>query len=199
MRMTDAELIGMFLGGEAEAFNTLVRRWERDVYNFVLRYAGNREDARDLCQSAFVKAYRRLHRLKDPERFSPWIYQIALNACRDRFRSQQRRPTCSLDALQVEGMEEALGMATLPGSGPDDAAHPRDVGRLLQRAMQRIPEEQRAVVIMKEYHGLKFAEISEALRVPLNTVKSRMYYGLKALRGILEAWHIDEETVRYEL
>ena len=90
-------------------------------------------------------------------------------------------------------------MATPPDTYPDALAHESRVRTLLNRALQTIPEEQRVVIIMKEYQGLKFSEIAEALEVPLNTVKSRMYYGLNALRKVFDQWNINEEMVRYEL
>ena len=192
--MTDAELIERFLKGEVAAFNTLVRRWERETYNFILRYVGNREDARDLCQKTFIRVYQGLRRLRDPQKFSTWLYQIAVNACHDASRS--RRPVVSLEG-QGEEDSEAPEMATEPSTYPDAIVHNLGVRELLNRALQSIPEEQRVVVVMKEYQGLKFTEIAEALQVPLNTVKSRMYYGLRALRKIFEQWNIDEEKLRY--
>ncbi|MDA0746671.1 MAG: sigma-70 family RNA polymerase sigma factor [bacterium] len=196
--MTDAELVARFLAGDVGAFNTLVRRWERPAYNFILRYAGNREEARDLCQKTFIRVHKNLRRLRDREKFSTWFYQVALNTCRDAARSRQRHPTCSLD-----GMEEVdLGTVSEMVSSsiqPDAVAHNLGVRELLNRALQAIPEEQRVVVVMKEYQGLKFVEIAEVLEVPLNTVKSRMYYGLNALRKLFEQWQIDEEMVRYDV
>ncbi|MCZ6633441.1 MAG: sigma-70 family RNA polymerase sigma factor [bacterium] len=195
--MTDAELITRFLSGQITAFNTLVKRWERPIYNFILRYVGNREETRDLSQQTFIRAYKSLKRLRDPEKFSTWLYQIALNSCRDAARSRSRRPL-SLDALQENGVDDLPELATSPTHHPDAFAHAQNVRDLLNRALQSIPEEQRVVVIMKEYQGLKFTEIADALSVPLNTVKSRMYYGLSALKKIFDQWNLDEEMVRYE-
>ena len=82
---------------------------------------------------------------------------------------------------------------------PDTLAHEKSVRDLLNRALQNLPEEQRVVIIMKEYQGLKFTKIAETLKAPVNTVKSRMYYGLSALKKIFDRWHISEDMVRYEL
>jgi len=97
--MTDAELIQKFLDGNTEAFNTLVWRWEKNVYNFVLRYLGDREEAKDVCQQTFIRAYRKLRHLRTPEKFSTWLYQIALNICRDEIKRRRNHRTLSLERL----------------------------------------------------------------------------------------------------
>ena len=183
--MSDADLIQRFKAGQHQAFNALVWRWQGRLYRFALRYSGDSEEARDLCQQSFIRAYRQLHRLRDPERFSTWLYQIAANLCRDHLR--QRVQHVSLDAY-----EEASG-------GPHPVLcqvgdmHKDELRDLLNRALQTLPEEQRVVVVLKEYEGLKFREIAEVLDAPLNTVKSRLYYGLKALRKTFNQWDIDED------
>lgn len=168
-------------------------------HNFILRYAGSRDEARDLCQKTFVKAYRSLRRLRDPERLSSWLYQIATNVSRDAARSRNLHPTVSLDELSEEHPEGLGAMADHERNRPDAAAHDRDVRELLNQALQSIPEDQRVVVVMKEYQGLKFTEIADALQVPINTVKSRMYYGLSALRKLFDGWNISQEMLRHDL
>lgn len=200
--MTDDQLIIRFLDGQVNAFNTLVWRWEKRLYNFILRYVGDREDAKDLCQKTFIQVYQNLRRLRDPRRFPPWLYQIAVNMCRDELRKRQRRSTFSLEALQ-EGEDDRsdlpLEVAAPSSTHPDVVAHRRDLRDLFHAALQAIPEEQRVVVIMKEYQELTFAEIAEALQISVNTVKSRMYYGLSALRKVFDQWNINEESIGYEV
>ena len=199
--MTDADLITRFRGGQVTAFNTLVWRWQQRLYNFVLRYAGNREASCDLCQQIFIRAYRSLEQLRDPERFSTWLYQIALNACRDQQRRDLRHPICSLDKIQEEDDRQHPLLQEPPGQppAPDTRVERRDLRDLLEQALHEIPEEQRVVVVMKEYQGLKFTEIAAILQIPVSTVKSRLYYGLKALKKIFDQWGISEENIGYEL
>lgn len=202
--MNDRELIERFLRGEVEAFNTLVWRWQKTIYNFILRDIGNREEAHDLTQQVFVRVYRNLDKLKDRDRFSTWIYQIAANLCRDLIKQRRRRSVQSLEAMQEAG---ALELATNPAltlhaeneQHPDRIVSRSQLRDLLERALQEIPEEQRVVVIMKEYQNLKFTEIAEILGAPVNTVKSRLYYGLNAMKKVLGRWQIDEEVVNYEM
>lgn len=200
--MTDAQLVEKFFEGDIDAFNTLVRRWEKSIYNFLLRQAGKPEEAKDLCQEAFIRAYRNLKQLRDPQKFSSWMYRIALNVCRDEMRKRQHRKTFSLNGF--DGSEEnnpnpGLKMEKNASSDPHIAAQDQDVKSLLNRALQSIPEEQRVVIIMKEYQGLKFSEIAETLEISVNTAKSRMYYGLSALKKVFDQWNIDREKIIYEM
>ena len=200
--MVDAQLIEKFRDGDIDAFNLLVKRWEKNVFNFVLRYMGDREESKDVCQQTFVRTYRKLNRLKEPEKFSTWLYQIAINICRDELKKRNRRKTHSLQQLEDKsnGLENHLSKLN-PGdrTHPENEVYQNDLAQLLNRALQTIPEEQRLVIIMKEYQGLKFTEIADVLKTPVNTVKSRMYYGLRALRKVFEKWNIQEEMLKNEV
>ncbi len=192
--MADADLIRRFCAGESHAFNGLVGRWHRPLYNFILRAVGNREEAQDLCQKTFIRAYRNIRRLRDPEKFSTWLYQIAVNTCRDEFRQRRRHPTVSLERLE-QGTNGRPDEALISSVETDAGVHARDLRDLLNQALQSIPEEQRVVVVMKEYQHLKFTEIAAALELSVNTVKSRLYYGLNNLRKLLDQWHITQEAI----
>ncbi len=200
--MNDTQLIRKFLEGEMSAFNTLVWRWEKNLYNFILRYIGDREESKDICQKTFIQAYRNLHRMRDPNKFSTWLYQIAVNKCKDELKKRNRHNTLSLDSLQENsnGAENFLQKFTSSSSNhPDAIVQNNDLRDLLNQALQSIPEEQRVVIIMKEYQGLKFTEIAEILETSVNTAKSRMYYGLGALRKVFKKWKINEEILGYEV
>ncbi|RMF58406.1 MAG: sigma-70 family RNA polymerase sigma factor [Calditrichaeota bacterium] len=199
--MTDAQLIEKFRGGEERAFNVLVWRWEANLFNFVLRYLGDREAAKEACQKTFIRAFRKLDRLRDTSKFGTWLFSIAINICRDQLKAHKRRRTLSLEGLRENGngVENQMEMVAEPAQGPDAQVMNRDVRHLLNRALQALPEEQRAVIVMKAYHDLKFTEIAEILDMSENTVKSRMYYGLATLRKIFKQWNVSKESVRYEV
>jgi RNA polymerase sigma-70 factor (ECF subfamily) len=201
--MNDSALIKQFCDqGQVSAFNTLVWRWQKPIFNFVLRFLGDPEQAREISQQTFIKAYRSLPNLKDHSRFSTWLYQIAVNLCRDEIKKRKRRKTFSLEGMQ-ENAEQSGGRETLTmadeSASPDSIVGRKELRDILAKALQQIPEEQRVVVIMKEYQGLKFVEIADTLGIPLNTAKSRMYYGLTALRKILTQWQFDQESFQYEM
>jgi RNA polymerase sigma-70 factor, ECF subfamily len=178
---SDEELVAAFQAGDASAFDLLVSRWDRKIQGAIYRVVGASEDSRDLCQEVFLKAYRALGGFKQEARFSSWLYQIALNACRDRLRRRRGRTQVSLDDL-ADGEREPLQR----GPSALDLVEAQDVARAVAAAMATLPEEQREVIALKEYQGLTFVEIAEALDVPVSTVKTRLYRGLGLLRQQLE-------------
>jgi RNA polymerase sigma-70 factor (ECF subfamily) len=182
MGPTDEELVAAFQAGDSTAFDQLVHRWDRRIHGAIYRVVGADEDARDLCQEAFLKAYRGLGTFKREARFSSWLYQIALNVCRDRMRRRRGRTSVSLE--EIEGSAEG-GLRT-PDPGPLELALSRDLRRAVARAMEELTPEEREVIVLKEYQGLTFPEIAETLSVPLSTVKTRLYRGLGQLRHRLE-------------
>jgi RNA polymerase sigma-70 factor (ECF subfamily) len=178
---SDEELVAAFQAGDASAFDVLVSRWDRKIQGAIYRVVGASEDSRDLCQEVFLKAYRALAGFKQEARFSSWLYQIALNACRDRLRRRRGRTQVSLDDL-ADGEREPLQR----GPSALDLVEAQDLARAVAAAMATLPEEQREVIALKEYQGLTFVEIAETLDVPVSTVKTRLYRGLGLLRQQLE-------------
>jgi RNA polymerase sigma-70 factor (ECF subfamily) len=188
MVFSDEQLIERYLGGDTGVFNDLVRKWEKRIFNFVLRYCGTREEAQDLSQEIFTLVFRRLESLRDRKRFAPWLYRIALNQCRMRHRAEKIRQKVSLDAPEgVESLEKSDGLDSGWGvSNPEETLVRDEKVMHLRAALARISEDQRVVILLKEYEGLKFHEIAEILDCPLSTVKSRLYLGFRSLRAMLE-------------
>ena len=182
MGPTDEELVAAFQDGDASAFDQLVRRWDRRIHGAIFRVVGADDDARDLCQEAFLKAYRGLATFKREARFSSWLYQIALNVCRDRMRRRRGRIAVSLDELDP-GTDARLRTAS---PSPLELVEARDLSRMVASAMATLSADEREVIVLKEYQGLTFPEIAETLEVPLSTVKTRLYRGLAQLRHRLE-------------
>jgi RNA polymerase sigma-70 factor, ECF subfamily len=181
MGRSDEELVEACLAGEESAFDVLVGRWEKKIRGAIYRFVGSEDDARDLCQEAFLKAYKSLGSFKQEARFSSWLYQIALNLCRDRLRRRRGRTMVSLDELEENG-----AAMTMPGPTALDLLQERDVSRLVASAIASLADEQREVIILKEYQGLTFLEIAQVLDMPISTVKTRLYRGLDQLRSRLE-------------
>jgi RNA polymerase sigma-70 factor (ECF subfamily) len=179
---SDEDLVEAFQSGDISAFDQLVQRWDRKIQGVVYRLVGNHEEARDLSQEAFLKAYRALGTFKRESRFSSWLYQIALNATRDRLRRRRRHADVSLD--EVEERPDASLRDGRPSAF--ELIESSDLSRLVAAAMAGLPDEQREVLILKEYEGLTFPEIAVTLDVPLSTVKTRLYRGLVQLRIRLE-------------
>jgi RNA polymerase sigma-70 factor, ECF subfamily len=172
----DADLIRQAARGAVEAYNLLVSRWEKRVYNYLLRITGNREDALDLTQDVFLKAYQSLRKLDDPTRFAPWLYRIAHNEACSMFR--KRRPETDVDELDPEGTETGI---TFGGS----TVFPIELSLSVASALGRLTSEQREAVVLKIYQGFKFEEMAEILSSPVSTVKSRLYTALELLKAEL--------------
>ena len=183
MASTDEELVARSIGGDLDSFNQLVLRWERPIYALAYRVIGREEDARDVCQETFLRAFRALGGFKGQAKFSSWLYRITLNLCRDWIRRERRQPL----AQTPEGVDlvELAGEAEDTESIEELVAR-KEIGAAIARAMAELPEEQRTAIVLKEYHGLTFQEIADMLDCPLSTVKTRLYQGLTVLRRQLE-------------
>ncbi len=179
MTSTDEELVARSVGGDSESFNELILRWERPIYALAYRTIGREEDARDVCQETFLRAFRALPRFRGEAKFSSWLYRITLNLCRDWMRRERRAPFVQVpeDSDPVE-----MAAAAEPSEAIEDLVARRDLTRIVERVMERLPEEQRTAIVLKEYHGLTFQEIADLVGCPLSTVKTRLYQGLTVLR-----------------
>ena len=179
MPSTDEELVARSMGGDLDSFNQLVLRWERPIFALAYRVIGREEDARDVCQETFLRAFRALKGFKGQAKFSSWLYRITLNLCRDWIRRERRQPI----AQAPEGVDLLdLASEATPSESIEELVARREIGRAVARAMAELPDEQRTAIILKEYHGLTFQEIADLLDCPLSTVKTRLYQGLTVLR-----------------
>jgi RNA polymerase sigma-70 factor, ECF subfamily len=179
MTWTDEDLVARAIGGDPDSFNELIHRWERPIYALAYRQLRREEDARDVCQETFLRAYRALHGFRGQAKFSSWLYRIALNLCRDSMRRERRTPV-------VQAPEDVDLMDLAAARGPTESIEDRvarnDLSRAVERAMTLLPEEQRTAIVLKEYEGLTFQEIADLIGCPLSTVKTRLYQGLTVLR-----------------
>src|SRR5918994_7514573 len=189
MVATDEELVARSRDGDADSFNQLVLRWERPIYALAYRVIGRDEDARDVAQETFLRAFRALPGFKGQAKFSSWLYRIALNLCRDWIRRQRRTPTVPMP----EGVDLVeLASEQGPVESIEELVARREISAVVAEAMQRLPEEQRTAIVLKEYHGLTFQEIADLQGCPLSTVKTRLYQGLSVLRRHLESQGMTE-------
>ena len=168
----DADLIQKARRGDVGAYNLLISRWEKRVYNYLLRIVGEREEALDLSQDVFLKAYQNLRKLDDAARFAPWLFRIAHNEAFSAFR--KRRPDGETVA-QSEFARDEIPAAVTP-------AFPIELSIAVTTALGRLNEDQREAVILKIYQGFKFEEMAEILGCPVSTVKSRLYTALDLLK-----------------
>ncbi len=166
----DRDLIVKARRGDVEAYNLLVSRWEKRVFNYLLRLVANREDALDVSQDVFLKAYQNLPKLDDPQRFPAWLFRIAHNEAYTLLR--RRRPETELIG---EPRQASTGTRMLP----------IELSLAVESALGQLSEDQREAVLLKVYQGFKFDEMAEILECPVSTVKSRLYTALDLLKVTL--------------
>src|SRR5437667_10399849 len=179
MTRTDEEVVARSISGDNGSFNELIIRWERPSYALAYRTIGREEEARDVCQETFLRAFRALPGFRGQAKFSSWLYRIALNLCRDWVRRERRAPVVQAPE-GVDLME--LAAEAEPSESIEELVARKDLSRAVERAMAVLPEEQRTAIVLKEYHGLTFQEIADLVGCPLSTVKTRLYQGLTVIR-----------------
>lgn len=194
-------LITAAKGGDPIALNQLVKLWYKRIYNFGYKYFSDHDQAMEVTQKTFISMNKSLKTLKDEGSFKSWLYRIAANYCHEEVRRQKRKWVFPFMKVQSKDDQDHIQntAASWRESDPDREYAQTELKGLLSKALKTLPEEQRMVVIMKEYEGLKIREIAEVMNLSENTVKSRLYYALGSLKKQLEQWNINKETIHYEL
>ena len=172
------------LKGDANAFEPLVHAYEKNVYNLALRSLGNRQDAEDVTQEAFLKAYRSLSSFRGDSKFSVWLYRIVSNLCLDLLRSRQRRPAQSLTVEDDEGEIDELEIADERFS-PEKLLDRKLTKESVQRGLASLPDDARQILLLRELQGLSYEEIGQTLGLEPGTVKSRIFRARKRLCATL--------------
>ena len=183
-RVTEQELVSAAKAGDQQAFEQLVLDNQNRIYSLAVRLAGDREEAFDLAQEAFVKAWQGLPSFQGESSFATWIYRLATNVCIDYLRKQKRRrqveSEVSLDDEEVSWTEPADW-----SQDPHRQLERSEQGRALARGLEALPEQQRQILVLRELSGLSYQEIAGKLDLDLGTVKSRIARARMALRKIL--------------
>lgn len=175
----ERELVRKCKAGDARFFEPLVRAYEQPGMRVALGMMGNADDARDALQDAFVKTFKALNRFDLSRAFGPWFFQILRNQCRDLLRSRQAR-------FRVESLDEGLELRSdHDQEGTDRSASRHEARALLWKGLERIGEEHREIIVLKELQGFRYSEIASILEIPEGTVASRLYHARRALKEAL--------------
>jgi RNA polymerase sigma-70 factor (ECF subfamily) len=177
----DMELVAQARKGDREAFSELVRRYYERVYGTIYSLVGDRDDADDLAQEAFLKAYRSLSNFRGQSQFYTWVYRIGVNCCLDWMKSRNRRKDVSLER-EPWGLD---GVFRHPQAS-DAGVLRKELQAILEQAMETLPVEYRATLVLREIDGLAYDEIAYALGCSVGTVKSRLFRSRAQLREVLE-------------
>lgn len=183
-REQEALTVQRVLDGNADEYEKLVLEYQKNVYNLALRMTGDPEDAADMAQEAFIKAYNSLSGYRGDSKFSVWLYRIVSNVCLDFLRAKKRRQTVSLSVTDDDGEDTKLDIA-------DESQSPE---RIFERAMTRdavrrglaaLTPEYRQILILRELQGMSYEEIAAVLGLESGTVKSRIFRARKKLCAFL--------------
>lgn len=186
----DEVLMVQYQNGDARAFEVLLGRHQKPVFNFILRYVRRRDIAEDLLQETFLRVIKGAEHYKQQAKFTTWLYTIARNLCVDQSRRAKHRKHPSLDQPMSKGEDAGTLMDVLPGpSNPSDRATiNKQMMATIEEAIAGLSEDQREVFIMREFLDMPFKDIADVVGVPENTVKSRMRYALEKLRAALDEY-----------
>ncbi len=179
---SESELAERCAAGDAQAWGELVHSHERMVYHLALQLLGNPEDARDLSQDVFLTVFRSIHRFRGDSALQTWIYRIAVNHARNQQRWWRRRKRSDQVSLETVFVDPPAPTAT---TSPECALDRKELRRRLWRALRRLPFEQRSAVVLRELHGMRYAEIAFSLGISIAAVKSRLARARQTLRAEL--------------
>jgi RNA polymerase sigma-70 factor (ECF subfamily) len=182
---SDWELVQRTRTGDREAFRELVERYQRKIAALALGMLRNREDALDVVQETFTKAYQSLERFKGDSAFYTWLYRIGFNLCVDH---QRREAKLAQVPLETDERGESPAQVHPDGAGRDqpfERARDAEIARRLREAVRELTPDHRAVILLREVEGLSYEEISQVLRCPKGTVMSRLHYARRELQARL--------------
>lgn len=186
--LSDEQLIGRYRSGDADAFNTLIRRYRAELFHFLVRFTGNRAAAEDVFQEAFLQVHISADSFDTSRRFKPWLFTIAANKARDALRKKARRPAAPLDAPVGDASDPGrtfvdLLEADLPQ--PDERLSEAELGQRVQSCVSGLPDHLREILLLAYFEKMSYQEVSQALGIPLGTVKSRLH---TAVGTFARAW-----------
>jgi RNA polymerase sigma-70 factor (ECF subfamily) len=183
----DDELVRRVQAGNTEAFEELVRRYDRRIYNVTYRLMGNEQDASEALQDAFLRAYRFIGKFQFKSSFFTWLYRIATNVCLSKLRKRPKVETVSIDAAVNEDGDLPLEIPDFKYN-PEKMMKQRELRKALQDEVDRLPEDYKSVVVLRDLEGLSNEEVSKVLNLSVAAVKSRLHRGRLVLREKLAAY-----------
>jgi len=181
----DQELVRRVQHGDKKAFDVLVRKYQQKIVKLISRYVRDQDEALDVAQETFIKAYRALANFRGESAFYTWLYRIAINTAKNYLVAQSRRPPDTdidaEDAVQFEG-DSALRETDLP----EQLVHRDEVERVIYEAIDGLPEDLRTAITLRELEGLSYEEIAQAMECPIGTVRSRIFRAREAIEAKLK-------------
>ena len=184
-QITDEQLFDLFRSGDEKAFATLVKRYEKELFSFLMRFLGRQSPAEDVFQEAFMQVYLSADRFETGRRFRPWLYTIAANKARDHLRREKRRP-----AMQMGSRDDEEGSARLwdellrDDTTPELVFAQQQEKELVHKVVAQVPDHLREILLLAYFEQLSYKDMADALDIPLGTVKSRLHAAVAAFGKI---------------
>jgi len=191
----ESEIIGAVLQGETERYGELVSQYQLAAWKLAYSFVGDWEEAKDLSQNGFVKAYRHLRHFRGSSKFSTWLYRIIANECKDFLRRRSRQPRTVPLGAEPDPEEPALLEVADPAGGPRESAHQRELAGKLSQAIERLSMKQRSAFTLHHLSGLGLEEVSRVMGCRAGTVKTHLFRANEKLRLSMEPF-LDGETPR---
>ncbi len=183
---TDEQLVGRFREGDTAAFDTLMGRYQRELFHFLIRFLGNRASAEDVFQETFLQISQSADAFDTSRRFRPWLFTIGANKARDLMRSQARRPASPLQAsIGGDGDGEYIDLMQSDTAAPEESLQLEELQGSVRQTVLGMPEHLREILLLSYFHQFPYKQISEILGIPLGTVKSRLH---AAVAHFAERW-----------
>ena len=185
---SDLDLVQRVKNGDKEAFNLLVLKYQRKVGRLVRRLVSNSDEADDVVQDAFIKAYRALPQFRGDSAFYTWLYRIAVNTAKNHLVSRGKRPISLSELTSNEGDDESfeVPVVTIDNNTPEAELMSRQIAEAVNRAVSALPEELRTALSLREIDGLSYEEIAEAMNCPIGTVRTRIFRAREAVAAELK-------------
>ena len=188
--VTDKQLVERVQRGERRAFDLLVAKYQHKIFSLIARYVKDADEVQDVAQEAFIKAYRALPRFRGDSAFYTWLYRIAINTAKNHLVSRSRRPPGSDVELEDAQYMDA-GDALRDAESPESTLFGEELHRVVNQALEELPEDLRAAVTLREFDGLSYEEIAQVMECPVGTVRSRIFRARDAIdRSVRE--HMEE-------
>jgi RNA polymerase sigma-70 factor (ECF subfamily) len=192
---TDEELLAAHIAGDPQAFSDLVNRYQRELYHFLIRFLGDPASADDVFQETFIQVHQSARQFEQGRNFRPWLFTIGANKARDFLRSRARRQAAPLQASIDPNSEDGHQFIDLVESledSPSTKVEQDELQERVQKAIQRLPNHLREVILLAYFHQFPYKQIAEVLDVPLGTVKSRLHAAVEAFGNV---WKASNPTV----
>ena len=190
-RVSDTALIEEFRKGSIDAFEEIVSRYESKVYNMAMRFTRNNEDAEEVLQDVFSTIYQKVDGFQGKSAFSSWLYRIVVNAAFMKLRKRKQHNTISLEDLAPAVRQHCVDKEALFNARSDNFTSTREVREVLSSAISRLPEQYRAVFILRDIDGMSNQEVGEILTLSIPAVKSRLHRSRLMLRKKLQRYYQD--------